>query len=404
MKLKDIKWKIEVFTKKVLYHQVYYNYKLRPKGCYLNIKEYISKNPTAEEIYQEIYPEMNSEIQITDVMLKDLSSYITYPLLEKEPAKYILKIKNGRILTDSLWTISIFDDMDKIIGGVSLDLLLKENQSIKDSRVFKRKYFHKVKHFKGTVFHTIAGGGSYINYAHWLVDSFSKLHILKESGFMEKIDWFYVPTIKYDYQLDSLIAFGVPKEKIIDSTYYPHIKADMLIASSYSRGSHHIPYWIVEFLRNEFPPKNKPAFSSRKFFISRKDSSFRNIVNEDEVATLLLGYGIITVVLSELSFQEKIDLFAYADLIISLSGAGLTNFVFCEENTTVMELFGDQYVDFTFFYDIASKRNLDYHYFIGRNMGKINKSVKGQSDDVYIDCKLLKEKIEEELNLSNLVV
>ncbi|QGY43919.1 DUF563 domain-containing protein [Maribellus comscasis] len=401
MNYKGIKWKTKVFTKKYLYNYIYKNYGFRPKGFYNDVDEYVSKHSEQGKIYYEIYPETISEINIPDNLIKASSSYLDYHLKAKESAKYILKIKNGRILSDLLWTIAVFDEKDKLIGDVSMDLLLDESQTISESRIFKRKYFQNLKYFKGTVFHIIAGGGSYDNYFHWLIDSISKIHLLKESGLFDQVDWFYVPSIEYDYQRDSLKALGVKEEQIIDGKKYPHIKADTLLAPSYARGrNRHIHQWIIDFLKKEFPPKGIPENTARRYFISRKDANTRKIVNEDEVSKLLAQYNIETVVLSKLSFQEKIDLFAYADLIISFSGAGSTNYLFCKEKTKVLELFGDQFVDFRFYYDIAMKENLDFYYFIGENVKKSNSDASGQFNDLLIDVEALKDKIENELEMS----
>lgn len=397
MKLKRLKHKVNLFVVKYLNYIIYRNYKLRPNG-FTNVKNYIENSE--ENIYYEVYPDRTSKLKITEQQLKDSSKFINYQLSAVESSKYILKINKGRILTDFLWTIAIFDENDRIIDEISLDLFLKNGQSIKDSRIHKRKYFPKVKYFRGTVFHTIAGGGSYINYGHWILDSISRIHILKESGLFDEVDWFYVPTIKFDYQIDSLKALGIPEEKIIDSKVYPHICADTILASSHARGKHyHIPEWIIDFCRKEFPPKRKPKFSSKRYFISRKDSGIRNIINEDEISDFLSDYEFETVILSKLTFQEKIDLFAHADVIISMFGAGLTNLIFCKERTTVVELFGDQFVDFTYYYDISTKRNLNYHYLVGKSVTEVKNSTNGHHGDIQIDKHLFKDLLEHELSI-----
>ncbi len=399
MNLIWLRRKIQLITRKYLDYVIFYNYKYRAKGCFPAVKDYLHAYSGDDKIYYEVYPETISETEIPEELIRISSSYIKYQLKAKETAKYILKVNRGRLLTDCIWTIGVFDEHDKLIGDLSLDLLLPANHSIKESRMHKRKNFPEVQYFKGTVFYTIAGGGAYENYGHWLIDSFSRLHILKESGLFDQVDWFYVPSIQYDYQLDSLNAFGIPREKIIESEKYPHIKADVLLASSYTRGPH-IPQWTVDFFHREFPPKSIPVVTSKKYFISRKDSAVRTIVNEEDVSQLLAKYGIETIVLSKLSFQEKIDLFAYADLIVSLSGAGLTNFLFCKEGTTVLEIFGDQFVDFSFFYDIAIKRKLDYHFLIANNGKKADNVLDGQESDVFIALDALRDMLNDELGLS----
>ncbi|WP_343335580.1 glycosyltransferase family 61 protein [Draconibacterium aestuarii] len=383
-----------------MHNFIYHNFSCRPKGVHLTIKDYLQKNTESGKLYYEVYPETISELDIPDSLLKVSSKYLTYYPTITESAKYILKIKNGRILADYFYTTAIFDADDKIIGDVSLDLHLKNGQTLKDSTIFKRKYYPKIDYYKGTVFHTIAGGGSYVNYFHWLIDSISKIHILKKSGLFNEVDWFYVPTTEYDYHIDSLRALGITEHQIIDGRIHPHIKADVLLAPSYSRGKHrHIPQWIVDFFACDFTPRKEPKYKTRKFFISRKDANTRRIVNEDEVSSFLAQYNVETVILSRLTFQEKIDLFANAQLIISLGTAGFTNILFCKGQTTVLELSGDQFVDFRFYYDIAMKKKLDYHYLIGKNINKSDDISSGMYNDVKIEIGPLKQMMEDELNL-----
>lgn len=378
----------------------YHNYSQRPKGYYSTIKDYINEKSQDGDIYHEIYPQSVSRLDIPDHLLKDSSPYLSYEPEANESAKFILEVKNGRIYTDCLFTIGVISEDDKLIGEVSLDLKTKNHKGVKENKIFKRKYFEDITHFKGTVFSTIAGGGSYFNYYHWLIDSFSRLHLLKKSGLFDKVDWFYVPTIEYDYQIDSLKAFGIPEEKIIDSKKYPHIKADLILAPSYTRGSHyHVHDWVVDFFYQHFGPSDESKFKDGRYFISRKDSSIRNITNEDKVSDLLSKYNIETILLSKLSFQDKINLFANSKLIIGGSGAGMTNLMFCKEGTTIVEIFGDQFIDFSHYYALAAKRKLDYHYLIGKNVGKVNSMVEGQNNDITIELDSLKRLLEKELLL-----
>jgi capsular polysaccharide biosynthesis protein len=57
--------------------------------------------------------------------------------------------------------------------------------------------------------------------------------------------------------------------------------------------------------------------------------------------------------LSTLSFVEKMSQFAKADLIVSATGAGLANMLFCKPGTQVLEIFNDGIIVGPF-YDIAA--------------------------------------------------
>ncbi len=399
MNLKKIKGKFEMLSKKTLPYVVPHNSTLRPKGYYSSVDEYIKKHGNERKIYHEVYPSFVSKLGIPDYLLKSSSPSLNYTMEADESAKFILDVKNGRVYTDKLITIAVIAEDNKLINEVSLDLNVK-NHRVEKSAIFKRKYFEDVVRFNGTLFTTVGGGGSYINYYHWLIDSFARIHLLKKANLFDEVDWFYVPTIKYDYQRDSMKAIGVPEEKIIESTKYPHVQADRVLAPSYIRGGHyHIHDWVVDFFYNEFPPNDGKKFKGGRYYISRKDSSMRNIRNEDDVIDMLEQYGFEPIILSKLSFQDKINLFANASIIIGGSGAGMTNFMFCKEGTTVVEIFGDQFVDFSHYYVIAAKRKLNYHYVVGKNVSKVRNMVEGQKTDVIVDLNALREVLGKQLSL-----
>ena len=399
---KELKWKLRVLKKLYIDYWLFHNYNLRPRGYYPTIKHFLAEQENGEQLYHEIYPATSTDLNIPEHYWEITSPYINKDRVGKESAKYILEIKNGRIHTDCFSTIAVFAENNNLIGEVSLDLRLEKGKDIGSSRILKRKYFENIHYLNGTVFPTIAAGGSYINYYHWLIDSISRIHLLKKSGMFHKVDWFYVPSIKYDYQIDSLKLLGIPEEKIVESTKHPHIKADLILAPAYTRGNHyHVLDWAINFIHDQFPPTDLNKFNNGKYYISRKDSSIRTISNEEEVIELLSQYGFKTIVLSKLPFQDKINLFASAEIIISGSGAGLTNLIFCREGTTIIEIFGDKFIDFIHYYALAAKRKLNYHYFLGKNSREINSMVEGQKDDVMIDIDKFDNLLSTELGLKS---
>ena len=87
-------------------------------------------------------------------------------------------------------------------------------------------------------------------------------------------------------------------------------------------------------------------------------------MNEKEVFSVLEKYGFEMVKLSSLSFVEKIELFNTAEAIVSPHGAGLTNLIFCNPGTKVVELFTPTYLMPCFFI-ISNHMDLDYYGLIG---------------------------------------
>ena len=75
---------------------------------------------------------------------------------------------------------------------------------------------------------------------------------------------------------------------------------------------------------------------NRRLLIGRRGPT-RMIANLSQVEALLSGYGFQTVYLEGMSMADQILLFQSAEFIIGAHGAGLTNLLFCEPGTKVIE-------------------------------------------------------------------
>jgi capsular polysaccharide biosynthesis protein len=72
----------------------------------------------------------------------------------------------------------------------------------------------------------------------------------------------------------------------------------------------------------------------------------------------------ITCPLESMSVIEQAALFSQAEIIIAPHGSGLTNLIFCQPNTKVIELFSPNYVYHCYWW-ISNLVELDYYYYIG---------------------------------------
>ena len=81
----------------------------------------------------------------------------------------------------------------------------------------------------------------------------------------------------------------------------------------------------------------------RKIFITRKDGSYRNITNQEQLLLALKGWE--TVTLDALTIKEQIKVFAEATHILAAHGAGLTNLLWCAKGTKVIEIQLKEFID-----------------------------------------------------------
>lgn len=109
-------------------------------------------------------------------------------------------------------------------------------------------------------------------------------------------------------------------------------------------------------IRSTVPPRSG---NRRRIYISRRDTSYRRMVNEDKLEALLTAKRYEIVTLSDMTFADQVNLFRACDEIVAPHGAGLSNLIFCQKGTKVLELTSHAYVN-PCFARIAQVLGLDF--------------------------------------------
>ncbi|QHT67122.1 glycosyltransferase family 61 protein [Rhodocytophaga rosea] len=379
---------------KILYQIIHKHHTYKPTGSYHSINNYVESDPATQARYIEIYPKLISTLHISKEMYEACSIYVR-PILSAETDYKVAILPNGRIHTDNESSVAIISHDNKLIGDISFNYNESKIISAELNTIFKQNYYSTPKKIQGTVFTLLTGGAGLNNYFHWLIDSLPRIHLLKKSGYFDQIDWFLVPSYRLPYQKDTLGLLGITKDKIIEGDKYPHIQAETIIASTAPRGNHTIiPVWVCDFLRSNFlNSQKKPQHNYRYVYISRKDSAIRHITNEEALWALLKNYNFNKLVLNEVTFEEQINVFAFAEMIIAPHGAGLINLVFCNRGTTVLEIFASGYVKATY-YDLSRKTGLNYLYLICPSK-KVKTAKKGMKLDIVVELDKIKSILDE---------
>ena len=320
------------------------------------------------------------------------SQHIPVPSEGVAPPAYVVSVKNDRLYIDKVNYVAVISQDNKVVGDVSMQL---GEASSEYNQIFSQRSFRKPVKLDGPAFPMLIGGSGDSNYFHWMFDVLPRLHLLQESGWSDAVAWYIVPRNMLSFQQDTLRLLGLDASKIIEGHKYIHIQADVLIASTFVRQLEHIPAWTCDYLRGQFLPivktnKLNPAL----FYISRSDSSSRIVENEQELIELLQKHGFATVVIAELSFMEQVSLFATAQAIVAPHGAGLTNIVFCNPGTAVLELFTPNYIP-TLYADLASKVNLNHSFLICDTDSQDKGMRSAMQQNMKVDLKKIELKIQE---------
>jgi|GEM_PF-287944 len=251
---------------------------------------------------------------------------------------FMLTVPQGRVCSKSGWVV--------IDNCFLTELIWKYKQlGLKD---FTKTKFENVQKVSGRVV-VLAQRGGYC-YFHWITEVLGRLAMVEMSGI--EYDYIYVPTYK-PFMKDSLILWGVDPSKIIEADETNYIQADELIVPSlvskidegYTKFASYVPPYVVEYVKEKLVRKaqeqNIASDFSKRVFITRKDAPnlLRQTTNEDEVFALFEAKGFKCYSLSNLSVLEQIMLFQNAEVVVGCHGAGLTNTIFCNQGTQVIEFF-----------------------------------------------------------------
>ncbi|PVY42159.1 glycosyltransferase family 61 protein [Pontibacter virosus] len=379
-----IKKRLGKIAGRFITHKIRY----RPQSIYKlndNLAKATSQN---EVILYPIYPALRTTLDISEELFEACSSYWK-PQREVTTDYVVVEAPHGRIYTDNESCVAIISKYNHLIEHVSLSLKDGKVTEAGYSTVFEQRYFTTPTKFNGTVFSLLTGGAGLNNISHWFVDVLPRLHLLKASGLYDKVDWFLVPSLRYDYQRETLRLLNIPEERLIASDKCPHLTADCIIASTAPRGNHTlVPHWLCDYIQQSFVPLAGPDSNGQqenvKLYVSRSDSKLRQVENEAELVEALKPYGYRSVVLSQLSVLERIKLFSRASSVVSATGAGLVSMMFCKPGTQVIELFHEGFV-IEPFYDIATKMGMDYSYIICKSDSLVKDAMQGQHENLKVD-------------------
>jgi len=80
-----------------------------------------------------------------------------------------------------------------------------------------------------------------------------------------------------------------------------------------------------------------PEFKS-KIYIRREDANYRKILNEADLITILRKKGFEIINPQHYNILEQMKIFSNAKVIISPHGSNMSNIIFCQKNTKIVEI------------------------------------------------------------------
>jgi hypothetical protein len=200
------------------------------------------------------------------------------------------------------------------------------------------------------------------NYYHWIAEALLALHIM-QSYLPAGTRLILPPALEhfrrtgetmFDH-LSFLQALGFGKLPVITPRGgYVRLRDAIWLDSDAIYG---LPAVALQSFRARARAMRPPAGPRRRLYIKRAGS--RQVGNSPAVEATLRRRGFETVTLENVPAAEQIDMFVNAEFVIATHGSAMTNLMFCQKGTKVLELTPDS--DFrTYFWLMAEKLGLPY--------------------------------------------
>lgn len=295
-------------------------------------------------------------------------------------------IPNGTFLSNGATHVSIYDQDGQLLPEFStLKYIKSRNEQlrlapVKSASGITASLYGNVENATG-------------NYGHWLIDALSRIYLFQRDYDLNEIDHYLVPKLTFEFQLESLIACGIPKEKIVEIDTLECVSFEKLLCVSAPRelSSGVCPGWAIDGFRTSILPNINHEKQPKRLYISRKDANDRKFTNELELIEMLETYGFESIELSNYDFAGKIELFANAECIIGLTGAGLTNLMFCPTSASILELMPRSNVNYIYS-TIAGYLQINYQALVFNTEDLLSKINKYQGD-LFLDPTVLEQRL-----------
>jgi capsular polysaccharide biosynthesis protein len=180
-------------------------------------------------------------------------------------------------------------------------------------------------------------------YYHWLIEVLPKLSLIENFEELESVP-LIVPHQLKSFQRESLRMAGVSTDRMVhlekcgcrvDRLFFPEIPAPSGIPSPHA----------VRWLRKRFLKVPQESRSGHRIYLTRSDATQRRVLNEEQIIEYLQEEGFKIVCPGELSISDQVEMFRDVEIVIAPHGAGATNMVFSPSSATLIELFGDNYIN-----------------------------------------------------------
>lgn len=220
------------------------------------------------------------------------------------------------------------------------------------------------------------------SYWHWLIEGLPRILDLLDDG-VDFSSWpLIVPPLE-SFQRQCFQMFGIDPERhtvALDVGDWCRLAECLVPTASFPFGIDGLDDYsgqpsaaLLSRIRDAVlarlpPPDPQAPPTPKRIYISRERAGRRKLVNEQEVVGVLKDLGFVKIILEDLPWPDQVRLFAHAEFIVGMHGAGLGNVVF-SPSASLVEFFNPLEVR-AYFAVMARELDMDYANVICRLQGE----------------------------------
>jgi capsular polysaccharide biosynthesis protein len=304
--------------------------------------------------YIEVYPASSFVRPEAKTCDRIVPSVFREATVEQLPPDGTFLLHNGRVFGSDPAIITADD-------AVLLDV--SRQWAPYHAEVYQRWKLPPLTNIDGPVLILAASPG--YNYCHWFQQMLPRLALAEAAGFQISDFTAVVINRGAPFIQESLNLLGVPIDRCVLTGPEMHCQGSLLVVPTIPP-SGNPPRWVADYLRRSYWPMvqiNNTCLPDR-LYISRSRAPSRTITNEPELQQVLSAYGFTSLCLEELPLLQQIELFANAQVVCGLHGAGLTNTFFSRPGMKLIEIVQPQFPVICY-WSWAAVCDLDYYFVLG---------------------------------------
>jgi hypothetical protein len=235
----------------------------------------------------------------------------------------------------------------------------------------------------------------WFNYYHWICESIFRLWIVRQR--LQRLtlvlpeyykDAHFIQASLEPFDLKNIYYIPNGKSLLVKKLCLPQIKP---VCDSYnSLHLKQVRSFYIDYVENkEKIIVDKPD----KLYVSRQLAPRRKIINEEEITKILFEYGFAIFYPEKHTFFEQVAIFSHVKYLVGEHGSGLTNMLFMQKGTSVLELHKNKtnelnHPGFLFWY-MAESLGIKYYHQSCETFGKEDYF----EGDYIVDAKLFEQNL-----------